>query len=477
VALLVLATLYIGGHWVSIATFNLMNSDTKIGVLTARQETLNESIMVRALRLIAVRDDATMRHELGQMIDEFETGHLHILQGAGDPAMEPVRSDRLRLIFFEETNGVAPLNETVRKFIQEARIVQSANLESSKELLARIDTMLALEMSQRLVAVTKTFELDAADRVEDFHMLQVMILAAGLLTILVEFCLIFWPGHLIAKDALTRLEEKSAQLSASNERLQDSLLEAQAARFEADQSNRAKSMFLANMSHELRTPLNAIIGFSSLIRSETFGKIENDRYIEYSADIERSGQHLLELIGDLMDISQVEVGAAQLERRFIAIADVINQVKPLAMGWPMARQRNIEFDVSQAPDNFYGDSLRLRQIILNLLSNAIKFTREGDGITVTAKGQGDGGLMLIVEDTGRGFDPDSIDKLLQPFERGDDAFTRKREGTGLGLSLVVAFAEMHGGDVALENVESGGARVTVIFPPGVAAETAIADAA
>ena len=236
-------------------------------------------------------------------------------------------------------------------------------------------------------------------------------------------------------------------------------------------------MFLANMSHELRTPLNAIIGFSSMIRTEVFGKVGNDRYLEYSGDIERSGLQLLELIGDLMDISQIEVGTAQFDRRFFGVAQLIDEVEPLARGWPLARKRNITFDVAEAPDRFYGDPTRLRQILLNLLSNAIKFTRKDDSITVIAKTHHDGGLQLVVEDTGRGFDVKDIGALTQPFQRGDNAFTREREGVGLGLSLVDAFAAMHQGRVVLENVATGGARVIVTLPPASPLANAFGDAA
>ena len=462
---------------VSMSVLQLADSDTKFGVLTARQETLNQRIVVSSLRLASDQSDAIERRSLGAMIDELEDTHQFLLEGAGNSAMKPRDSARLRPLFYGDGDAKTSLNGMMERFIAEARIVQSNRKKSDAVLLRCIKVMTSLDLLGRLESVTNAFQLDARDRIERVQTVHSAILFAGLLTIFLEFCLIFWPGHFIAQNALKRVKERSEELSASNERLKISLLEAREARLEADQSNRAKSMFLANMSHELRTPLNAIIGFSSMIRTEVFGKVGNDRYLEYSGDIERSGLQLLELIGDLMDISQIEVGTAQFDRRFFGVAQLIDEVEPLARGWPLARKRNITFDVAEAPDRFYGDPTRLRQILLNLLSNAIKFTRKDDSITVIAKTHHDGGLQLVVEDTGRGFDVKDIGALTQPFQRGDNAFTREREGVGLGLSLVDAFAAMHQGRVVLENVATGGARVIVTLPPASPLANAFGDAA
>lgn len=466
VALLILAALYVGSHFSAMSATHLVSADTPMALLTARQETLNKQIMLQSLRLATVKDDVNLRAELSALIDDFEENHQRILDGAGDPMMKPANSERLRPIFFEESIAGPPLNEAVGLFVREARLVEVANLESGDQLLQRVNTMESLRIHDGLQGATEAFGHDFEDRNETIHTIQVVVLVAGLLTILAEACLIFWPAHIIARNALNRLEEKSDELFASNEQLQLSLAEAQNARIEADRSSRAKSMFLANMSHELRTPLNAIIGFSSMIGSEVFGKVGSPRYIEYSGDIERSGQHLLELISDLMDISQVETGEAQVERVDVNVAALMEAVEPLASGWPMARRRNIRFVVADAPESYIGDPRRMRQILLNLLSNAIKFTRSGDSITVSAEAHGEDGVRFVVEDNGPGFDLAHIERLMQPFQRGDNAFTRDREGSGLGLSLVSAFAELHNGFMALENSpETGGARVIVTLLP------------
>ena len=237
VALLLLVALYVGGHWVSMSVLHLADSDTKIGILTARQETLNQRIIVSALQLASTPGDDSERRALGAMIDEFETAHQAILNGADDSAIKPKNSDRLRPLFYEGSIAGPSLNDLVQRFIAEARTIQSQTAKTEKEIRECIETMVSLNLFSRLESITNAFKLDSHDRVEQIHQVHALIMAAGLLTIFLEFCLIFWPGHIIAQSALRRLNERSEELSASNERLQSSLAEAREARLEADQSN------------------------------------------------------------------------------------------------------------------------------------------------------------------------------------------------------------------------------------------------
>jgi len=465
VAMFLILAVVIGGHSFSLSATHFAGSDATVGQLISRQEALSQRILVTSLRLVGEQNETTVRAELETLIDEFEAAHDRILNGAGDPAMRPANSDRLRPIYYGDGTSGESLNEKLELFLDEARLIHTANLETDEFVRERIDVLRTLRFYDKLQSATEAFEQDSKDRTNRLHWIHFAIMIAGVLTILGEAAFIFWPAHIVTRDSVARLEGKSQELQAANERLTDSLFDAQLARREADQSNRAKTMFLANMSHELRTPLNAIIGFSTMIKSEIFGPVGNDHYKGYAGDIERSGKHLLDLISDLMDISQVEVGSAQLEPKNVLISDLLSDVRSIVSGWSMARSRRIDFVVDDDLQSYFGDPLRLRQIVLNLLSNSIKFTQAGDLVTVSASGWDDGSLRIIVEDSGEGFDLDSIATLMQPFQRGDDALTRSREGTGLGLSLVASFTKMHGGSVAFENVETGGARVIVNLPP------------
>jgi len=223
------------------------------------------------------------------------------------------------------------------------------------------------------------------------------------------------------------------------------------AREKAEAASRSKSSFLANMSHELRTPLNAILGFADLICRETYGPINNEKYAEYVCDMHASGQHLLELINNLLDMARIESGTWNIRP---IIADPHEYAEAgLRQIRIVAAQKNITLRDRLHPDLFdgYFDPQALRHIINNLLSNAVKFTPEGGSVELGAVGQGDGGFSIWVQDTGIGIAPDKLAVALAPFGQVETELSRRHDGTGLGLPLVKALAELHGGRLELSS--------------------------
>ena len=230
----------------------------------------------------------------------------------------------------------------------------------------------------------------------------------------------------------------------------------------AEAANRSKSEFLANMSHELRTPLNAIIGFSEIMETQMFGPIGSGKYAEYASDIHRSGQFLLDVINDILDMSKIEAGRMQLDTEVIHVDTMLDEVMRLV--GPRAFEGNVAIDRLVEPSlKLTADKRALKQVIINLMSNAVKFTPDGGRITVTAEAL-NGMIAFRIADTGIGIPALDIEKLGRPFEQVENQFTKSRGGSGLGLAISKSLVELHNGTLSIESKVGAGTEVRVIIP-------------
>jgi signal transduction histidine kinase len=232
---------------------------------------------------------------------------------------------------------------------------------------------------------------------------------------------------------------------------------------QAEAASRSKSEFLANMSHELRTPLNAIMGFSEILGKQTYGPL-SEKYQEYAGDIHQSGQHLLEVINDVLDVSKIEAGQLNPVMSDVNVADLARSC--LGMIENRARQGGLTVRV-EIPDDLpplHADERMAKQIILNLLSNAIKFTPAGGTVTFSASHEADGGIKLSVSDTGIGIAPEHIDFVVQPFAQVDSSLQRKYEGTGLGLFLTKTMLTLLGAQQQIFSRLGEGTTFVIKFP-------------
>jgi signal transduction histidine kinase len=224
-----------------------------------------------------------------------------------------------------------------------------------------------------------------------------------------------------------------------------------------------KSDFLANMSHELRTPLNAVIGFSDVLLERMFGEL-NERQDEYLHDIRNSGRHLLELINEILDLSKVEAGRMELELGLVSLPDVLRDALAMVRERAERHRLTLELEIADGVPTVLADELKLKQVALNLLTNAVKFTPHGGSIEVTGRCDPEGGMSITVADTGIGIAPQDLERVLQAFEQVDSSLSRQHQGTGLGLPLVKAMMELHGGSLKLDSEVRVGTRATITFP-------------
>ncbi len=234
----------------------------------------------------------------------------------------------------------------------------------------------------------------------------------------------------------------------------------------ADAANRTKSTFLAHTSHELRTPLNAVIGFSDMIRDAIGTGAGPEKLIEYAGHINESGRHLLAILNDILDLSKVEAGKLELYEEEIDPGAVVGSCVAMMQARAERGGLALAADVPAGLPRLLADERKLKQVVLNLLSNAVKFTPPGGRVTAAVHADKSGAVAITVADTGIGIADADIALALAPFSQIDSALNRKFEGTGLGLPLAKALAELHRGTFKIASAPGRGTRVTVSFPAG-----------
>ena len=265
-----------------------------------------------------------------------------------------------------------------------------------------------------------------------------------------------------AREGLT---QSRRALVATNATLEASIADLRIAKAAADAANAAKSDFLAAMSHELRTPLNAILGFSELISGQMMGPVGTPVYRQYAGDIYKSGQHLLAIINDILDMAKMGSGKFTLNEDEIDIAEVIESCLPMVREWALARHIALTARHSPSLPMLWADRTRVSQILINLLSNAVKFTPSGGSVAVDAHLLDDGAFALIVADTGIGMTREQVEIAMQPFRQIDSSLARNYGGTGLGLPLTEGLIQLHGGRLTIVSAPDGpGTVATAIFP-------------
>lgn len=235
---------------------------------------------------------------------------------------------------------------------------------------------------------------------------------------------------------------------------------------EAENANRAKSNFLAEVSHELRTPLNAILGFSEVLSHEYFGPLGQKKYQEYAADIHASGEHLLALISDILDLSTIEAGKLSLNKEALCIEEIASECMSIVTGNAGTKGVTLTTELSGELAPLHADRRAVRQILLNLLTNAIKFTPEGGSITLQVQ-ESENSMALKIADTGVGIPVEKLPNLAEPFTRLEQDPHNTVEGWGLGLAITKSLMELHEGELQIESEVGKGTTVTVTFPKTV----------
>jgi signal transduction histidine kinase len=260
------------------------------------------------------------------------------------------------------------------------------------------------------------------------------------------------------------LQAANARLAEERIRLRQINFELKHSKERAEAANEAKSQFLANMSHELRTPLNAIIGFSQIIKDQSMGAVGQPRYVEYANDIFGAGEHLLALINNVLDISKIQAGKLDLKDEPVDLHETVQGSMTAVAAQALKNKVSLHVDLPAALPPVRADALAMRQILINLLSNAVKFTPEGGEVRVSVERPKNGGLALVITDTGIGMNEGEIAIALEPFRQVENALTKKFEGTGLGLPIARRLVELHGGRLEIASAKNLGTVIKAHLP-------------
>ncbi len=284
-------------------------------------------------------------------------------------------------------------------------------------------------------------------------------------------------GSVVTAADITAIKQKEAERQRATERLHVTITELEdreeklsqlARKYEvamtrAEAANQAKSEFLANMSHELRTPLNAINGFSEIMAGEMFGPLGDPKYKGYAADILKSGQHLLSLINDVLDMAKIEAGKLTLHYETVSLKEVVDDAARLMRGKIEEAGLNLLVDAPDLPE-IDADYRGLKQVVLNLISNAVKFTPAGGHVVVAISREDHERLRVAVTDTGIGIAAEDLARLARPFEQVEGQHSKTTQGTGLGLALTKSLIELHGGTMSIESEPGRGTSVSFDLP-------------
>ena len=417
--------------------------------VSGRQRMLSQRIPMLAQLIVADPSQAqrsALMPQLQDALDLMRSSHTALISGA--PSLSSVALDPAE-IQNVMSSGDMDLNARVEAFFAQTDVF--LNTTSQRDLASEAKKLAQMggQLLPMLDFVVNQFEAQSHNTINRLQHWQSGVFAATLVVLLIEGLVIFWP---LEKE----LNRNFRLLLKSRER-------ARRSQDKADQANQAKSEFLANMSHELRTPLNAINGFSELMALESFGPMGNSSYLEYSADILKSGRHLLRVIDDILDVAQIESGTIRLSEDPVSLRPIFEEAR--AMLFATANQDGITIDIEDfvAPE-ILADHIRVRQIVINLVSNAVKFSNPGGCVTVGVDTDAETGITIWVHDQGIGIALEDLEVIGDPFVQVQHAYARSHEGSGLGLALCNSLMKLHGGALVINSQLGTGTEVRAHFP-------------
>ena len=484
-AIVVLALLSISAYYILHKSISEQQTTAAVVNLSGRQRMLSQRIALFAVEMVNTGDDYLIenrRQHLREYAALMERSHKGLINGDPELNLPGNPSHEARKIYFDPP---VLLDSKVRRYIDETwKIINSANHELTIDN-PHLKYMLSVshhDLLKSLDIAVKQYQKESESDIAGLQLMESLVLIITLFVLFVIALFVFRPMVRQIRHEMYSLISAEQGLSEKN--------------VELERANLLKSEFLANISHELRTPLNAIIGFSELLKDEMLGELE-EKQKEYVTDIFNSGQHLLALINDILDLSKVEAGKMEVNLEMASIPDLLKGSLAIVRERADSKNMGINLVIADDIEPSYTDVRKFKQIVYNLLSNAVKFTPEGGSIEITAKKAGaedvlsedeiegrkdlapgretlkENFIEIRVTDTGIGISKENLEKIFRPFEQLDGSLSKKYEGTGLGLVLVKRMVELMEGKIAVSSEEGKGSSFTFWLPLKRGEEAAI----
>lgn len=450
-----LAVLIIGLYWHTQLTIERQENYGRVITLASNQVGLSNRIafFVGLMASTRVEDEFEVaRHQLGRAINTMRQRHKVLLEGDPLGKLPKIETPLLHTIYFDPAYG---LDRSERLFLEHAQNIYETEfgaLPTNDASYVFVVNYGPYVLETLLGAAVTEYEDFVAGEIATLERNEMIAMAAALILLMIEAMFIFRPLERRVRDAFAELRQN-----------RDDLIRQKRA---AEEANRAKTDFLANMSHELRTPLNAIIGFSESLTLDIYGPLATPGQRDVVGVIKSSGEHLLRLVNDILDIGAAEAGAIVLDERPVDLARIAAECTVLLS--PLADERDVALSngfADVAGMDLRADPGRVRQVMVNLLANALKFTPAHGSVWVDARRRSDGWIGFAVIDTGEGMTPKEVAVARERFGQVGDVTTRRHKGSGLGLPVAIELVALHGGTLDIDSKKGSGTTVTVMFPP------------